>query len=1363
MNSEKKYYLGLDMGTSSVGWAVTDENYNICRKKGKDMWGIREFDEAETAVERRTHRISRRMRQRQVARIGLLKEYFAEEIDKVDPNFYQRLENSKYYFEDKNLVVRTKNGIFNDPNYTDADYFKEYKTIFHLRKELIESDKPHDVRLVFLALLNMFKHRGHFLNVSLGDEVRERTIKTVYNELADRVNFILGLNLGSDVDYSIMKNVLSSKDESRTKKSEYLLDLLGLNKKSKDDKIKVDIVKGLCGLKINIKSIFKDVVDFDDDNKLSLCFADFKYEEDSLEVLEIIGENNFEIISLMKEIYDIASLAGILKDYEYLSVARVASYDKHCEDLLKLKSVVKKYCTNEVYNDIFRNDSDGSYSAYVNSCNSGKRYRRSMKKRQREELYAIIKKLLAKMNPEDDDVKYIRQEIENENFLPKQLTQDNGVIPNQVHVKEMKKILNNAEKYLSFLSVVDESGLTVKERIIRIFSFQIPYYVGPVSNRSEKYGGNGWVIRKEEGKVLPWNIDTKIDIKATSEKFISRMVRKCTYITGERVLPKESLLYESFSILNEINNIRIDGVKISVEVKKKMYFDLFTKGKKVTKKKICEYLVSCGVLEIDDVSLVSGIDHIINNTLSTFAKFESVLGNRIQKDSYRKMIEQIVFWKTIYSDSKQIVRELIIENYSDMLNEVEIKRIVGYKFKDWGNLSKSFLMLNGCSKETGEELSIIRRMWETNDNLMEILQEDTYTYKEELDNFHKDAYKALSDIEAEDLNEMYFSAPVKRMIWQTILIIKEIEVIMGCVPDKVFIEMTREKGEKVRTKSRKDKFLELYKNIKDEECDWKKVIEDADADGKLRSKKMYLYLTQKGRCMYSGETIDLDNLFNDNLYDIDHIYPRHFTKDDNIDNNLVLVKKEINSHKSDSYPLEDNIYKSQFSNWNELFREGLITEEKLHRLTSRNPLSDEQKADFIARQMVETSQGTKGVATLLKSVLPDSKIVYAKATNVSEFRHQRDIVKSRLVNDYHHAHDAYLNIVVGNAYLVKFTENPRNFINKEYNMEHEEYHYNLSRMFDWDIRRGNEVAWISSKNEDSDKEAGTIVTVKNMLSKNTPLLTRLCYEGHGGIANQTLFSAKKAKGNGYIPLKAKNEKMQDVTKYGGFSSVTTAYFFLVEHENKGKRIRTLETVPVMYSRKFEKDDMALKEYCEDVLKLKNPVIKVKKIKLHSLVKRNGYYMYITGKTNNRITTRNAVQLCLKPDEIKYIKKLENKQGTVGLEEVAGIEQNIKIYNVLCEKHNKSIFAKRPNPVGDKLISDKNKFMKLSLEKQVEVLLQILRLTIIGKTSADLRLMGESKETGVMFISKKVSDAEEFILINQSVTGLYENEVDLMKI
>ena len=33
----QKYYLGLDMGTSSVGWAVTDSDYRLIRKKGKDI------------------------------------------------------------------------------------------------------------------------------------------------------------------------------------------------------------------------------------------------------------------------------------------------------------------------------------------------------------------------------------------------------------------------------------------------------------------------------------------------------------------------------------------------------------------------------------------------------------------------------------------------------------------------------------------------------------------------------------------------------------------------------------------------------------------------------------------------------------------------------------------------------------------------------------------------------------------------------------------------------------------------------------------------------------------------------------------------------------------------------------------------------------------------------------------------------------------------------------------------------------------------------------------------------------------------------------------------------------------------------
>lgn len=123
---EKEYYLGLDMGTNSVGWAVTDDAYNLIRFKGKDMWGIREFDEANPAVERRTHRTSRRRKQRNAVRMGLIRSYFADEIQKVDSNFYQRLDNSFFHVEDKQDNVKDKNGIFNDKNYKDADYYKQY-------------------------------------------------------------------------------------------------------------------------------------------------------------------------------------------------------------------------------------------------------------------------------------------------------------------------------------------------------------------------------------------------------------------------------------------------------------------------------------------------------------------------------------------------------------------------------------------------------------------------------------------------------------------------------------------------------------------------------------------------------------------------------------------------------------------------------------------------------------------------------------------------------------------------------------------------------------------------------------------------------------------------------------------------------------------------------------------------------------------------------------------------------------------------------------------------------------------------------------------------------------------------------------
>ena len=95
------YYLGLDVGTNSVGWAVTDHDYDLHKFKGNAMWGARLFDEAKDASERRTSRTNRRRLARRNQRLLLLELLFSEEIAKIDPSFFRRMEESALWLDDK--------------------------------------------------------------------------------------------------------------------------------------------------------------------------------------------------------------------------------------------------------------------------------------------------------------------------------------------------------------------------------------------------------------------------------------------------------------------------------------------------------------------------------------------------------------------------------------------------------------------------------------------------------------------------------------------------------------------------------------------------------------------------------------------------------------------------------------------------------------------------------------------------------------------------------------------------------------------------------------------------------------------------------------------------------------------------------------------------------------------------------------------------------------------------------------------------------------------------------------------------------------------------------------------------------------
>lgn len=314
---------------------------------------------------------------------------------------------------------------------------------------------------------------------------------------------------------------------------------------------------------------------------------------------------------------------------------------------------------------------------------------------------------------------------------------------------------------------------------------------------------------------MPWNIDEKIDMEKTSEEFINRLIRTCTYINGEKVMPKASLLYEQFCVLNEINNIRVDGERISPELKQSIYTELFQSGKKVTRKKLCNFLQCKGAIQSEEQ--VTGIDVTINNSLSSYGRMYAIFGDKLKEDKYKNIAEDIIRWGTIYGDSTDMFRKKL-EMYvqQGILTKEQVKRIAGYKFKDWARFSRALLELQGCDKSTGECISLIRAMWEYNLNFMELINSSDFTFREELENKKNTSLKTLSDFEFSDLDEYYFSAPVKRMIWQTLLIIRELESVLGSLPERIFIEMTRtdeEKGDNGRKNSRGRELLESYKGI----------------------------------------------------------------------------------------------------------------------------------------------------------------------------------------------------------------------------------------------------------------------------------------------------------------------------------------------------------------------------------------------------------------------------------------------------------------------------------------------------------------------------------------------------------------------
>lgn len=1374
-NCKCEYSIGLDMGTGSVGWAVVDENGKLLHFKKQPTWGSRLFDSAQPASEARVHRGQRRRYVRRRWRLDLLQGLFKDEMDKVDPEFFTRLNMSRLVEGDP---------IFNGDDFTIDDYYKRFPTIYHLRKWLMETDEKADLRLVYLAMHNIVKHRGNFLRQD------EKNLKSSNADpskaTAEFFSAFKAWCESRDMDELTDKKSQLSKvliNENKLNRSTLAQEIVPLVTVPEADgldqkKASKAVANAMVGLAAEFKDIFGDFAC--EKTKISLGS-----EEDLDALKESCPDDCLGLLEALCGVYSAFVLQGLLSyaPGESISVNMIAKYEQYAKDLATLKKLVRDYCPRETYEPFFRGETyheldpdDPSKDYSYDKAQGYTAY--NLHKLGYDDFKKAVEKLLKGTGAEADE-RYLDMmaRFERQQFLRRLKTSDNGAIYYQLHLEELKAIIENQGRFYPFLK--DDS-----EKLTSLVSFRIPYYVGPLTGRNARKDARGenrfqWSERRsgmEDVAITPWNWDQVIDKNKSAEKFIMRMTGDCTYLAGKKTLPKCSLLYEEFCVLNELNGVRWsedndDWHRLDAAQREGIIQDLFHKTRRVTYKKIEDWLVQQGEATHPHVKGGQG-ENALESKLGSYIFFTKDIfpgatmepGSKLYED-----VETIILWNTLFED-RAILKEKLEDEFgpagSGLLDAAQIKAICKKRFTGWGRLSKEFLCELKVDAQNGRRVSIMDVLREGNPNstrrngetmvMMEALRDEDLGFQKAVDAANR-AYYAKEGSEL-GVNDLPGSPAIRRSLNQAIRIVDEIARIAGHAPANVFIEVTRDEDEKnkgKRTRRRYDQLKEALEAFKKENptvwdsqiMDEFKSISHADLDERLT-----LYFMQRGRCLYSGRPIDIDQLSNAGLYEVDHIIPRAYIKDDSLENK-ALVYREENQRKTDELLLDEGIRRKMSREWRELHDAKLIGDKKYNNLM-RSRVTDGAMKGFVARQLVETSQMVKLAQSLLEARYADegTKIVPVKASMSHNLREAAGFVKCREVNDFHHAHDAYLACRIGLFIQMRHPgiyDNPISYTRMIKN-----YVSSQAKQFNRTHQMPGSAGFVvnSFMTSGFDKETGEVfrdtwdaeAELEGMcraLNYRQCYISRMPQEDTGAFWDATVYSPRSGKKLG-LPLK----RGLPVDQFGSYSREQFAYFFIYEAKKKGSPYFKFCQVPVSARMAVEKDPSLLAEIAaKDAADSKLEFVRIQRDKIlkKQLVEIDGCRLLLTGAKEFRNATEVAISM-------QQQKMLNEQCPETDAEDLA-----MRLWDSLASEGGPAhgFLYRQLN-----LNNYEDALQKLDLKEKRTVLLGIIRLINAATNVADLSAIGGSKTAGLIrpARSKLLNDPKtDFYIIDQSVTGMFE--------
>lgn len=1391
------YSVGLDLGTGSVGWCAVDNDGYLYSFKRKPTWGSRIYGSAAPAADARQFRSLRRRYDRRRQRLNLLQELFSEEMYHVDPDFFIRLNQSQLLKEDRDETCKDYACPLFKTAIDEKQYYKTYPTIYHLRAALMHANQKMDLRLVYLALHNIVKYRGNFLyqehtHLSAKDAGLSKQCSNFFTSIEhfeDERHISFSYNTEDIIQF--LDNLKPTRAQNRDEWQK-----LFVCEASDDipEKRAKDITKCIA------QAIFGCQADF------SLLFgtekekSKFKLSQDEkvTDFEKICPTEFLPLFNALKAMHSAYLLTTVIKNSNggTISNAKISQYNAYHIDLSKLKELVKRILGKDEYNAFFQ----GVYYKNTKLYNKQKAegytaydlgklsYDDFVKK-----LRTLIEKLENSGDLSTEDAAWIKQipsRLENEEFLRRLRTSDNGSIPYQFHFEEMDAIINNQGKYYPFL-------LKEKEKIESLVTFRIPYYVGPLTlkNAARDIYGNArfaWIKKKEgteKTRILPWNWEDVVDKHATAEAFIKRMTGKCTYLYAEDVLPKCSLLYQKFCAYNELNGMRwtTDNDqynRFSADYREGVYNDLFVRSKgKVTYKKIEHWLEQQGELHphVKGGQGEAGLE----SRLSSYHFFKDLLEFDVLTARQEKEIEKIILWNTIFEDRTILKEKLKAQSFqteftsafSRVLTAEQIQKICKKRFTGWGKLSKK--LLTGLSVDIdGERLTILDLLihGDVTDGRAgrALIFQEIVTMKQFKEAISKTNEEALSKCII-DLDDLPCSPADKRTVNQALRVVDEIASIASCAPSRIFIEVTREEDTKnkgKRTDKRTSKLEMGLKKLRDHEdtkailAELKKHKTELEAH-ENSDEKLMLYFAQNGKSLYSGTPLDINELSH---YQVDHIIPQSYIKDDSIDNKALVLASE-NQRKSDSLLLDDSIRRKMSNTWTALFKAGLMSEKKFNNLKCSS-ITDRRLKSFINRQLVETSQICKYAMQLFKAKYPHCEVIPVKAGISSGIRHTWNIAKCREANDYHHAHDAYLACEVGRfiqLHYPKIYSNPTAY-NKEVRGLIQSNIVHSASEGNGRYRLPGDSGWLTYSFAHKKTAAWDCDAEQDRLLKYVDypdcFITRMMYIETGAFWDQTLYSPHNEKVKDLIPLK----KNLGTNKYGGYSSKKYALFFVYSLQKKkaneeyclsGLPIATLAEVTHNTTGKIDMDRLIQLE--EQLITTHHAPIQIVQpiVYKNQLIEFKGRREIITGKKERR----NARELAFKQQHMRLLKMWDGDLNGKYREKKEGVDEDCllnEMFDLILEKtsHYAPMLHKR---LLDIVNANANDYSRIEMifaaikDQNVKkaVLFNIISNANANKNMIDLTAIGGSANFGAIKDQPK-----QFDIIEQSVTGMFEKRIHI---